>query len=208
MKYFITLAILFIHCTSTSAKSLSTKSVSGTLYSNVDVYLADGTIVNGGVEYPIYIYQEKIVVFHGKRKKFKFDKNEVVKLVFKVAKREMVFVKLKHNFKKLFEGKDDEIFVHEMFIGNKCIYNGYNIGYETKRGKSVLVNDTNLWFCKDAEEQIISLLYADTNDDDTEFMYGQNAEKYFKTKEIIGYIADSKYEKLIEYIKIFNPNKL
>lgn len=206
MKYFITLVLLFINYTATSAKSLSSKNVNGTLYSNVDVYLVDGSIVNGGVEYPIYIYQEKIEVFHGKRKKFKFNKNEVVKLVFKVAKREMVFVKLKHNFKKIFEGKDDEIFVHEMFIGNKCIYNGYNTGYNTKRGKSKLVNDTNLWFCKDAEEQTICLLYADTKDDETEFIYGQNAEKYFTTKEIIGYIADSEYEKLIEYIKKFNPN--
>ena len=204
MKYLIAIISFFIFCNNVSSKSLASENLGGTLYSNVDVYLADGTVVNGGVEFPIKIYLEKIVVYHGKKKKYKFDKNEVVKLVFKVAGEQMVFVKLKHNFAPIFEGKDDEIFVHEMIKGNKCIYHGYNIGYDTKRGKSKLVNDTNLWFCKDEKEQIISLLYAETKDDATELLYGQNAEKYFNTKEIIGYIANSKFEKLFEYMKQFN----
>ncbi len=176
----------------------------GMLYSDVDVYLADGTMVNGAVAQPIEIYAETISVKINNKKNKTYDKKEVTKLVFKVAGTEMVYLKLKHDHSAMYEKEDDEIFVREFIKGKESLYYGTNSGYEIKKRKSTLVNDTNLWFCKSEAGTMLNLLYADTDSDVTTALYEQNAKKHFNSQEIIGYIAKSNYEALSEYLKQFN----
>ncbi len=204
MKTIVT--FIFLVCIPSLMSAQAARNYNGQLYSDVDVYLTNGTMVNGAVVQPIGIYDKSIMVKVGNKRKTNFDKNEISKLVFKVAGYELVFIKLKHNHAALYEKKDDEIFVQEFIKGKISIYHGYNIGYEIKRGKSTLVNDTNLWFCKKEDETVLSLIYADTNEDATEREYEANAMTYFKTHEIIGYIAKSNFEKLNEYMKQFNTD--
>ncbi|WP_284652796.1 hypothetical protein [Flavobacterium terrisoli] len=202
MKYLITLLLVVIvnHGLTAQVK----RNHGGRLFSDVDVYLTDGTMVNGAVAQPIEIYAETISVKINNKKNKTYDKAEVSKLVFKVAGSEMVYVKLKHDHAAMYEKKDDEIFVREFIKGKESLYYGTNSGYEIKKRKSTLVNDTNLWFCKSENEAILNLLYADTTSDETTALYEQNAKKHFNSQEIVGYIAKANYEALTEYLKQFN----
>lgn len=170
-------------------------------YSNVDVYLTNGTIVNGGVDFPIDIYQESIIVHLSKHSKKTYKKDEITKLVYKLAGTEMVVDKLKHSHAPIYEKRDDEIFVQEFVKGKVTVYHGFNTGYKIKKRKSTLVNDTNLWFCKNESEKTLSLLYAETNSASTIELFNNNAQKYFNSKEIIDYLSQSNFTKLVQYLK-------
>ncbi len=195
-RLFIIIALVTVSNTALAKTNFS-------IFSNVDVYLTNGTVVNGGVEYPIDIYQESVTVQLGKHSKKNYSKDEITKLVFKIAGSELVMVKLKHNHTPIYEKNDDEIFVQEFAKGKVTVYQGYNTGYKIKKRKSTLVNDTNLWFCKKDEEQTLQLLYAETNNTATVDLFKQNAQKYFNSTEIINYISESNFSKLIQYVKSF-----
>ncbi|MES2545814.1 MAG: hypothetical protein V4548_13090 [Bacteroidota bacterium] len=201
-KTIILLSLFFILSSCVSNKTSITQ------FSNVDINLNDGKVINGKLDFPILIDQKEIYIKLKKNKTKKIQLADVSKINYYLINDTLRFEKTFIAGDIISEKTKNLQLLQLLSKGKVNLYLGHNIGFVyTQRKKERFIQKTNLLFCKKKNETVTTLLYYQTQNQDEKvlkkialdfFSDDESAqEKIIKTK-----LYNSDF--LIKFIKTYN----
>jgi hypothetical protein len=182
---------------------------STTQFSSVTVFYKNGDSLNGRANYPIHFNETEIYLKPRNKGYKKIKATEIEKVVYDMPdKQQAVFNKFFIADETISKTKNKFQFLELISKGNVNLYYGHNAGFLYVEGKKKkFLQKTRLFYCKRNNESDLTLIYATTDQENSDQKYAAIAKKYFGNEpEIANKINQEVYnpEKLIELIQEYN----
>lgn len=185
---------------------------STTQISSASVFYKNGNSLSGRLNFPIY-FNETIIYLKQKNKGYKKIKAiDIEKVVYNIPNQQKtVFSKFLITDVTISKTKDKFQFLELISEGKINLYYGHNSGFLYTNGKNKkFLHKTNLFYCKKANETDLTLIYATTDDPNSDKYYETITKKYFANDEEIKNKLDYEShnpENLIKIIIEYNKQK-
>ncbi len=171
---YIFIPFIFLNCSSHFYKNSISE------ISNVEIKYENGKLINGKLNFPIYLNQYFLYFKSAENGKIKIKTDEITEITYKTPNENVVFSKMSITGKQISTEIRDIQFLQLISKGKINLYKGYNYGFLYKKKKTKkFLQKTDLYYCKRENEQNLYLIYYVDNENNNDELLKIKAQEYF-----------------------------
>ena len=198
---YIFVLFIFLNCSSNFYKNSISE------ISNVEIKYENGKLINGKLNFPIYLNQYFLYFKSAESGKMKIKADEIAEITYKIPNENVVFSKMSIIGKQISTEVRDSQFLQLISKGKINLYKGYNYGFLYKKKKTKkFLQKTDLYYCKRENEKNLTLIYYVDNENNDELIKIKAQEYFSNYPEFRETIENKNFnpEFLIQFINKYN----